>query len=121
MSAARGRARTEPPRVILSGRGIAVTPALKTLIEGKITRLARVLPDILDARVVCAAEKFRRSARITLRARRRTFASEATAGDLATALIEAADAIRRQARETKERRTVSKGRAPRRRGTPRSA
>ena len=60
--------------------------------------------------MVCAAEKFRRSARITLRARRRTFASEATAGDLTTAVDEAVEAIKRQAREAKERRTAPNGR-----------
>jgi putative sigma-54 modulation protein len=103
-----------PLPVILSARGVALTPAFKTVVEGKLARLTRVLPQILDARVVCRAEKFRRSIRITLRARRRIFASEATAGDLTTAFDEAVEALRRQTREAKERRTVSKGRAARR-------
>lgn len=105
--------RTSLP-VIFSGRGVALTPAFKAAAESKIARLTRVLPQILDARVVCTAEKFRRSVRITLRARRGTFASEATAGDLAAAFDEAAEALKRQTRKAKERRTVSKGRAARR-------
>jgi putative sigma-54 modulation protein len=107
-----------PPPVILSGRGVALTPAFKALVERKIARLTRVLPQVLDARVVGTAEKFRRTVRITLRARRRTFASEATAGDLTTAFDEAVEALKRQTREAKERRTVSKGRAARRSGAP---
>lgn len=102
--------------VILSGRGVVLTPAFKATVESKIARLTRVLPQILEARVVCTAEKFRRSVRIVLRARRGTFASEATAGDLATAFDEAVDALKRQTRKAKERLTASKGRAPRRGG-----
>jgi putative sigma-54 modulation protein len=102
--------------VILSGRGVTLTPAFKTLVEAKLARLGRVLPQILDARVVCTAEKFRRNVRITLRARRGTFASEATAADLTIAFDEAIEAVRRQTREAKERLTVSKGRAARRTG-----
>ena len=102
--------------MILSGRGVVLSPAFKALVESKIARLTRLLGYILDARVVCTAEKFRRTVRITLRALRGTFASEATAGDLATAFDEAVEALKRQTREAKERRTVSKGRAARRGG-----
>ena len=102
--------------VMLSGRGLALTPAFKGMAKRKVARLTRVPPQILDARVVGTAEKFRRTVRITLRARRRTFASEATAGDLTTAFDEAVEALKRQTREAKERRTMGKGRAPRRGG-----
>jgi ribosomal subunit interface protein len=102
------------PPVEFSGRGMTLTSALKTLLTAKLARLGRTLPQILDARVVCSAEKFRRTVRITLRGRRRTFASEATASEFAAAIDAAVDALRRQTREAKSRRTVSKGRAPRR-------
>ena len=111
-------ARGTSPPLVLSGRGVSLTPGLKTRIAGKLARLGRTLPQILDARVVCTAEKFRRTVHITLRARRRTFASQATAPDLARAIDAAVDALRRQTREAKARRTVSKGRAPRRRPGP---
>jgi putative sigma-54 modulation protein len=107
-----------PFPVMMSGRGVTLTPAVKALVEGKLARLARVLPQILDARVVCTAEKFRRRVLITLRARRRTFTSEATAGDVTSAFDAAVEAVRRQTREAKERRTVSKGRTVRRSGAP---
>ncbi|OLC39270.1 MAG: ribosomal subunit interface protein [Candidatus Rokubacteria bacterium 13_1_40CM_4_69_5] len=100
-------------QVIISGRGVLLTPGFKALVERKVTKLARVLPKVLDARVVCAAEKFRRTARLTLRAQRRTFSSEATAGDLVTAVDDAVEALGRQVREDKDRRRQHKGRAGR--------
>jgi ribosome hibernation promoting factor len=109
-----------PPVVplVLSGRGVSLTPALKTLVESKLARLTRALPNVLEARVVWTAEKFRRRVRITLRTRRETFASEATAtaSQVATALDAAVEALRRQTREAKERRTTGKTRATRRLG-----
>jgi putative sigma-54 modulation protein len=98
-----------PLPLVLSGRGVSLTPALRRLVEDKLARLPRVRPSILDARVVCTAEKFRRTVRITLRARRRTFASEATAPDLATAVDAAIEALRRQTRKAKDRRTARRG------------
>ena len=109
-----GPAAGAPVPVNPERRGVVLTPDFKALAKRKITRLTRVLPHILDARVVATAEKFRRAVRITLRARRRTFASEATAGDLTAAFDEAVEALKRQTREAKERRTLSKGRATRR-------
>ena len=111
----RGRARRTALPLALSGRGVTLTPTLKSLIESKLARLGRALPNVLDALVVCTAERFRRTVRITLRARRGTFASAATAPELATAVDEALVALRRQTREAKERSTASKGRATRRR------
>src|SRR5262249_2793704 len=107
VSEAGARERADAVPLIVSGRGMTLTPALKMLIAGKITRLARVVPRIVDARVVCVAEKFRRTARITLRARRGTFTSEATAGDLPAALDAAAETLKRQLREATHRRTAT--------------
>jgi ribosomal subunit interface protein len=112
---ARGPAGRTAVPLALSGRGVVITPAVRALVEAKLARLARALPNLLDARVVCTAEKFRRTVRITLRARRGTFASAATAPELATAVDAALEALRRQTREAKERRTAGMGRAARRR------
>jgi putative sigma-54 modulation protein len=101
--------------VIISGRGVVLTPTFKALVERKVSKLARGLPRILDARVVCEAQKFRRTARLVVRARRRTFSAEATAGDLSVAVDEAVEAVDRQARAAKDRRRPPKGRPPRRR------
>ncbi|MBI2016583.1 MAG: HPF/RaiA family ribosome-associated protein, partial [Candidatus Rokubacteria bacterium] len=99
-------------RVIWSARGTVLPAAFKGLVERKLDRLGRRLPAVLDARVVCSAEKFRRTARLVLRSRRRTFTGEATAGDLRTAVDEAIEAIRHQVRTDKGRHRPRKGRPP---------
>lgn len=99
--------------LIISGRGVVLTPAFKNLVQSKVAKVTRVVPRAIDARVVCAAEKFRRTVRLVLHDGRRTFSAEATAGDLLTAMDDAVETLRRQAREAKARRRQLKGRAPR--------
>jgi ribosomal subunit interface protein len=97
-------------QVLISRRGVVLTPDVKARVERKVAKLARVLPRSPRARVVCRAEKFRHVARVSVRARRRAFASEATAGDVVAAVDAAVDALRRQVREAKHRRRSLKGR-----------
>lgn len=100
-------------QVIISGRGVVLTPAFKALVERKLGKLHRLLPEPLaPARVVCTAEKFRRTVRLTARGRRRSFAGVATAGDLLAAVDTAVEAVRRQVRGAKTRRRQARGRGP---------
>ncbi|MGH7392026.1 MAG: HPF/RaiA family ribosome-associated protein [Candidatus Rokuibacteriota bacterium] len=99
--------------VIISGRRLVLPPSFKVRVERKLAKLGPLLRGPVDARVVCEAEKFRRIARLTVRARRRTLTGEATAGDLLAAVDGALDALRRQARERKERRRRTRSRAAR--------
>jgi ribosomal subunit interface protein len=95
-------------RVISSGRGVHLTPEFKTLVERKLSKLTRVLPEPLEVRLVCEAEKFRRTARVSLRARSQVFAGHATTGNLLTAVEEAVEIVWRLVREAKERRRTRK-------------
>src|SRR2546425_1842689 len=99
--------------LIISGRGVVLTPAFKSLVQHKVEKLARVLPRGGDARLVCEAEKFRRTARLVLHDGHRTLSTQATAGDLLAAVDDAVETLRRQAREAKARRPQGKGRVPR--------
>lgn len=102
--------------IISGGRGVVLTPSFKALVTHKVQKLARVLPRVLDARVVCDAEKFRRRARLHLRTTRRTLASEATADDLLSAVEGAVAAALHQARKAKTRRRRRRPRPAHRRG-----
>ena len=106
-------------RYIISGHGVAVTPAFRQMVERKVGKLPRILPKIIEAKVMLSAEKYRRTAHITLVAKRRIFSSEETAGDLAAALDLAVDALTRQVRQVKDRLRQRKSRASRRRPGPR--
>ena len=106
-------------RYIISGHGVAVTPAFRQMVERKVGKLPRILPKIIEAKVMLSAEKYRRTAHITLVAKRRIFSSEETAGDLAAAVDLAVDALTRQVRQVKDRLRQRKSRASRRRPGPR--
>jgi len=66
-----------------------------------------------------SAEKYRRTAQLTLVAKRKILRSEETARDLAAAVDLAVDALTRQVRQVKDRLRQRKPRASRRRPEPR--
>ncbi len=80
-------------RFIISGRNVALTTAFRATIERKVGKLSRILPKIIEAKIILSAEKYRRTAELTLLAKGKIFHSEETAGDLGTAVDLAVDAL----------------------------
>jgi putative sigma-54 modulation protein len=105
-------------QVIISTRGMTVSKTYKDFITTKLTKLERILPKIIEAKIVLSKEKHRRTAGLTLIAKNHTFRSEETAEDLAVAVDLAVEALRRQVRQTKDRAKRRKGRAPARPAPP---
>jgi ribosomal subunit interface protein len=97
-------------QVIISGRGVVLTRAFKDAVTGKIAKLTPLVPSLVEARATCSAEKFRRTVRLSLTARRRVFSAAATAGDLTAAVDAAIASLAHQVRRAKDRRRL----APRR-------
>jgi putative sigma-54 modulation protein len=61
-------------RVVLTGRHIEITPALRRLVERKLSKLDRLLTDrALSAQVVLTKERYRYRSDITLHARGEKF------------------------------------------------
>ena len=97
--------------VIISTRGLSVSKTYKDALAQKIHKLTRLLPRLIEAKIVLSKEKHRRTAALTLVGKRRNLRSEETAEDLAVAVDQAIAALTRQVRETKDRvRSHSKGR-----------
>lgn len=90
-------------RLIISGRGVVLTPSFKALVERKSEKLTRRVPPPLELRVTCGSERFQRTARLILRTRRRTFSSAASAEHLLAAVDGAIDTLSRQIREARTR------------------
>ncbi len=93
-------------QLIISGRGVVLTKAFKDSVTGKIAKLGPLLPALTEARATFTAEKFRRTVRLTLSAKRRVFSSTATASDLTAAVDEAVASLAHQVRRDKERRRL---------------
>jgi ribosomal subunit interface protein len=91
-------------QVIISTRGMTVSRTYKDELTRKLSKLAPMVPALVETRAVLTKEKHRRTAALTLLARRRAFRSRETAPDLELAVDRAVHALRRQVRETKARR-----------------
>ena len=105
-------------QVHLSGRGVAVSPALRRRVESKVGKVTRFLPKITEARVVLGRERYRHLAEVTLQAKGITLHAEAAAGDLHAALDLAVDHLAEQARRRKDRIRARKPRLSRRAPAP---
>lgn len=102
-------------QVIFSTRGMTISKSYKDALSRRLAKLEPLLP-IIETRAVLSKEKHRRTAALTLVAKRHTFRSEETAGDLEAAVDMAVDALARQVREMKDRVKNRKARHGRRPG-----
>ena len=106
-------------QVIISTRGLSISTTYREALARKLRKLERVLPKLIEAKIVLSREKHRRTAGLTLIGKRHTFRSEETAEDLAAAVDLAIAALARQVRETKDR--IRKPKPRRGRAAPREA
>jgi putative sigma-54 modulation protein len=106
-------------QAIISARGLSISKTYKDTLTQRLAKLEPMFPGIVEAKIVLSKEKHRRTAALTLVAKRHTFRSEETAADLETAVDVAVDALARQVREMKDRVKNRKARsAPRRAPAP---
>ena len=90
-------------RVIISARGLTVSPTYRAHLQERIEKVSRLSPKPIEARVVLTKERNRRTAGVTLVAKHHTFRSGETALDLAAAVDAALAALARQVRQLKDR------------------
>jgi putative sigma-54 modulation protein len=108
--------------VHLAGRGVTVSPTLQRRVEAKIAKMQRVLPKLIETRVVLARERYRHLAEVTLQAKGTTFHVDSAAPSFEAALDQALAHLVSQVRRRKDRVTGHrKPGAARRPSAPRSA
>jgi len=90
-------------QAIISTRGLTISTTYKDALTRKLEKLERLLPKLIEAKIVLSKEKHRRTAALTMVAKHRTFYSEETAEDLAAAVDLAIAALGRQVRGVKDR------------------
>jgi len=95
-------------QLIISGRGVVLTPSVRSLIERKVEKLERGGTRPLAVRVTCASQRFEQTVRLVTRARRRNFSCQASADHLLTAVEGAVEMLCRQMREARTRRRRSR-------------
>lgn len=80
----------------ISGHHLEVTPALRTYVLDKLTRIKRHFDPVIDAHVVLAVEKLQQKAEITLHVRGKDIHCEHIDGDLYAAIDALIDKLDRQ-------------------------
>ena len=73
-------------QAIISARGLSISKTYKDTLTQRLAKLEPMFPGIVEAKIVLSKEKHRRTAALTLVAKRHTFRSEETAMDLAAAV-----------------------------------
>ena len=89
--------------IIINGKHLEVTPALKKYSEEKIKRFDRYLSDISEAVITLSVEKYRHKAEVLLKANGLLIQAESVTGEIYSAIDEVSDKLDRQVRKYKEK------------------
>ncbi|MBM4144659.1 MAG: ribosome-associated translation inhibitor RaiA [Nitrospira sp.] len=89
--------------IIVTGRHIEVTPALKSYAEKKIARFDRYLSNISEAVVTISVEKYRHKVEVLLKVNGVLIQAEGITGDVYSSIDEVAEKLERQIKKYKEK------------------
>ncbi len=89
--------------LIIHGHHLEVTPALRSYVEDKLTRIRRHFDNVIDADVVLSVDKLRQKAEITLRVRGSALHAESIDEDLYASIDVMMDKLDRQVLRHKDR------------------
>ena len=90
-------------KVIVNGRNVEVTPAIKSYAEEKISRFERYLSNITEAAVTLTVEKYRHKTEVLLKVNGIMIQAEGTTGDLYSSIDEVVDKLETQVKKYKEK------------------
>jgi putative sigma-54 modulation protein len=90
-------------KIIVTGRHLEVTPALKTYAEKRIQRFDRYLSNISEAVVTISVEKYRHKAEVLLKVEGMLIQAEGITGDVYSSIDEVAEKLERQIKKYKEK------------------
>jgi putative sigma-54 modulation protein len=100
--------------VHITGRQVAITPAIRKFTEEKLTKVEKLLGGPIEAHVVIAVEKRRHLAEIQVKSRTALLSGECETGDLYASIGDVIAKLERQALKHKEKLTGRKKREGRR-------
>jgi putative sigma-54 modulation protein len=90
-------------RVNLSGHHLDVTPALRSYVERKLSRILRRFDRVIDVQCILSVDKLRHRAESTVSVRGPDIHASAVADDMYAAIDALADKLDRRVRKHKER------------------
>lgn len=89
--------------IIVTGRHLEITDALKAYVEKKVKRFERYITNISEANVTLTVEKYRHKAEVLLKVNGVLIQAEAITGDVYSSIDEVAEKLDRQTKKYKEK------------------
>jgi putative sigma-54 modulation protein len=89
--------------IIVNGRHLEVTPALKNYAEEKIRKFEKFLPESSDAIVTLSVEKYRHKAEVLLKTNGVLIQAESVTGEIYSSIDEVSEKLDRQVKKYKEK------------------
>ncbi len=91
--------------IIVSGRHLDITPALRDYAESKVKKFGKYLSSISEALVTLSVEKYRHKAEVLLKANGVTIQAESVTGEIYASIDEVIEKLERQVKKHKEKLT----------------
>lgn len=95
-------------KVLLTGRGFDITPAIRSFVNERTEKLSKYLDDILEVHAFLTVEKYRHEAEVNVHTRRHKLASTFVGADMYNSLTAAFNKLETQAKKLKEKRKERK-------------
>lgn len=89
--------------IIVNGRHLEVTPALKSYAEEKLGKFDRYLSNITEAIVTLTVEKYRHKAEVLLKANGVLIQAEGVTGEIYSSIDEVVEKLEKQVKKYKEK------------------
>ncbi len=89
--------------IIINGKHLEVTPALKRYSEEKIKKFERYISDISEAVITLSVEKYRHKAEVLLKVNGVLIQAECVTGEIYSSLDEVSEKLERQVKKYKEK------------------
>lgn len=96
--------------IMVTGKSIEVTPALRSYIENKLQRVYRIITGIMDVHVTLSVQKHLQLVDVTVKTRTATFSSHGSTTDMYASINEGIDSLLKQARRQKRKVTSQRTR-----------
>ncbi len=92
--------------IIVNGRHLEVTPALRSYSEEKIRKFAKFLPEGSEAIVTLSVEKYRHKAEVLLKTNGVLIQAESVTGEIYSSIDEVSEKLDRQVKKFKEKQSA---------------
>lgn len=93
----------------ITGKGIDITPAIRSYIDNKMKKVFRLVPDVIDINITLSTEKHLINADFSVKTRQALFTSHGSTTDTFASINESLDNLIKQARRSNKKMKNRKG------------